>query len=124
MKLAFLTPDKFFQTMGAGAATGLSATDVDPNNRLMRGNSNMPMNQQGYNQQAPGQILNRPGAPPPMMANRGPYQNPNPNAYGGPLQQQPPAYQQQPYYQNGYSQPGYGPQSAQGLRPVFRNGVL
>lgn len=125
MKLAFLTPDKFFQTMGAGSATGQPATEVDPNNRMARGNSNMPMNQQGVNQmpggQAQGQIMNRPGMPPTQMMQR----PPNGNMYAGQqpgMQQYQP--QQQPFYQNGYSQPGYAPQSTQGLRPVFRPGVL
>lgn len=43
MKLAFLTPDKFFELQSSGAQTGASQYEIDPTGRLQRGGANMPI---------------------------------------------------------------------------------
>lgn len=99
MKMAFMTPEKFFQTMQNGSTTGIPSTNVDPMNRLGPNGNPMMNNQFPQRQQGPMPMV-RQGVPMQnqyAMQGQRPYQMPGQAPYQQPYQYQ---YQQpQPSYQ-------------------------
>lgn len=116
MRLAFLTPNKFFDLQDPGSQTGPSQYDLDLNGRLQRGDSmaisGLPNVQPG----GPRSPLTQPGYQPqygPRQMRTGPYgpQSMPPQQYGAAMPQQ---YNPRMMPQ---SQGGYVPQ------PIFRTGI-